>query len=113
MVNWNILGGLKQQSVQEQNLMSNSVKIDLGEVLDISMAASFFSQLKESMPKGSNVVFTSSELTRIDASCLQVLLAFMAYAKESDISVSWEEPSDSLKNSARLLGLTEKLNIAA
>ena len=89
--------------------MSEATIIDFGEVLDISFAAKLHTQLKEDVKKNSTVNFITSELTRIDASCLQVILSFMGYAKENEIKVEWAEPSDVMIEAARLTGLTDVL----
>ena len=91
--------------------MSEATIIDFGEILDISFAAKFHAQLKEDVKKNSTVSFITSELTRIDASCLQVILGFMGYAKENEIKVEWVEPSDIMIEAARLTGLTDDLEI--
>ena len=92
--------------------MSDATTIDLGEVLDISFAAKIHAQLKDEVGNNSSVNFITSELTRVDASCLQVLASFMGYAKENDIAVHWEAPNDVLKDAARLTGLSEILELS-
>lgn len=91
--------------------MSNATSIDFGEILDISFAAKLQAQLKDDIATNSTVSFVSSNLTRIDTTCLQVLASFMGYAKENDITIKWEEPSDVVKEASRLTGLTEILEI--
>ena len=91
--------------------MSDVTDIDFGEILDISFAAKLHSQLKDDVKKNTTVNFITSNLTRIDASCLQVLTSFVSYAKENDIHVQWQEPGDVVKEAARLTGLTEFLEL--
>ena len=91
--------------------MSDAKIIDFGEVLDISFAAKLHSQLKDEVEKNAKVNFISSELTRIDASCLQVLASFMGYAKENEMSVEWQNPGEIIEEAARLTGLTETLEL--
>ena len=91
--------------------MSDTTSIDFGETLDISFAAKLQAQLKDDVAKNSTVSFVTSNLTRIDASCLQVLAAFMGYAKENDITVKWQESNDVVKEASRLTGLTEILEL--
>ena len=80
-------------------------------MLDISFAAKLHSQLKDDVKKNSVVKFISSDLVRIDASCLQVLTSFMTYAKENKINIHWEQPAEVLIEAARLLGLTQTLEL--
>ena len=85
--------------------------IDFGEVLDISFAAKLHSQLKDEVVKNSTVNFSTSSLTRVDASCLQMLESFMSYAKENNIDIDWGEPSDVIVEATRLTGLTNALDL--
>lgn len=91
--------------------MSVTTTIDFGEVLDISFAAKLHSQLKDDIAAGSRVSFVSANLTRIDASCLQVLVSFISYASDYDIQVEWPELSDVIKEAADLTGLTPFLKL--
>lgn len=91
--------------------MSNTTTIDFGEVLDISFAAKFHSQLKDEVEINGSVRFVTTNLTRIDASCLQVLASFMSYANENDIQIEWNEPSDVVIEAAKLTGLTQCLKL--
>ena len=92
--------------------MSDVTKIDFGEVMDISFAAKLHSQLKDEVENNNNISFITSDLTRIDASCLQVLASFMKYANENGIKTEWPEVSDVIKEAASLTGLTEVLEIS-
>ena len=91
--------------------MSDATSIDFGEILDISFAAKLQAQLKDEVAKNSTVRFVTSNLTRIDASCLQVLASFMGYAKENGITIEWPESNDVVKEASCLLGLTEILKL--
>ena len=91
--------------------MSDATTIDLGEVLDISFAARLHGQLKDEVKAGSKVKLSCNDLSRIDASCLQVLAGFMNYAKENDITVEWQQPGEVLQGAARLTGLEEILQL--
>ena len=91
--------------------MSDATSIDFGETLDISFAAKLQAQLKDEVAINSTVRFVTSNLTRIDASCLQVLASFMGYAKENDITIEWPESNDVVKEASSLLGLTEILKL--
>lgn len=108
---WNSNKKSEQDKLETNTPATDAVKIDLGEVLDISFAAKLHSQLKDETQKNSAVNFISSDLTRVDASCLQVLVSFMSYAKENEIKIAWEAPSDVFKEAARLTGLTEILEL--
>lgn len=108
---WNTTKKSEQDKSEGEASMSDVTTIDFGEVLDISLAAKLHAQLKDEIEKNSTVSFITSELTRIDASCLQVLVSFMGYAKENEIKVEWPEASDVIKEATRLTGLTEVLEL--
>jgi len=111
MVFWNSSNKTEEDKPKGEVTMSDVSTINFGEVLDISFAAKFHAQLKDDTEKNSTVNFVTSDLTRIDASCLQVLASFMSYAKENEINVQWEVPGDVIKEATRLTGLTDILEI--
>lgn len=98
-------------NTEGETSMSEETSVDFGEVLDISFAAKLHAQLKDEVANNSTVKFITSELTRIDASCLQVIASFMSYAKENEITVQWESPNDVIKEASRLTGLTDLLEL--
>ena len=108
---WNSNKNSEKEESEGETSMSGATTIDFGEVLDISFAAKLHAQLKDETEKNSTVNFITSGLTRIDASCLQVLASFMGYAKENDIKVEWDELGDVMKEATRLTGLTEILEL--
>lgn len=91
--------------------MSDMTSINFGEVLDISFAAKLHAQLKDEVASNSTVQFITSELSRIDASCLQVIASFMTYAKENEINVEWDAPCEAIIEASRLTGLTDILEL--
>ena len=108
---WNSNNKPEKNIKEGETLMSDITSIDFGEVLDISFAAKLYAQLKDEVANNSTVKFLTSDLTRIDASCLQVLASFMSYAKENEINVQWEAPNDVIKEASRLTGLTDVLEL--
>lgn len=100
----------KKEDKGEVSMVDTKI-IDFGEVLDISFSAKLYSQLKDEVEKESIVSFVTTELTRIDASCLQVLASFMSYANENEIKVEWQEPGEIIKEAAHLTGLTNILKL--
>ena len=108
---WNTNKNSEKEMTKGDDSMSDVTTIDFGEILDISFASKLYSQLKDEVQKNSTVQFVSSGLTRIDASCLQVLATFTGYAKECEIKIEWLEPSEVIKEAADLTGLTKALEI--
>ena len=101
----------KDNETKGDTSMSDVTSINFGEVLDISFAAKLHAQLKDEVASNSTVKFVTSELSRIDASCLQVIASFMTYAKENEIEVQWDTPSDAILEATRLTGLTDILEL--
>lgn len=108
---WKSTKKSEQEKSEGEMSMSDITTIDFGEVLDISFAAKLHTQLKDDVEINSTVHFITSELTRIDASCLQVLASFIGYAKQNDINVNWDTPSDVILEASRLTGLTDVLEL--
>lgn len=108
---WNSNDNHENDKSEGEASMSDVTTINFGEILDISFAAKLHAQLQSEIEKSSTVNFITSELTRIDASCLQVVSSFMGYAKENEIKVEWLEPNDVIIEAARLTGLTDILEI--
>lgn len=108
---WNSTNKSEDNEEKGEVVMSEATIIDFGEVLDISFAAKLHAQLKDGAQENSTVNFITSELTRIDASCLQVISSFMRYAKENEINVQWADPGDVIIEAARLTGLIDVLEI--
>lgn len=106
---WNSKNESEKVDSDNKVAATEMTSIDFGEVLDISFAAKFHAQLKDEIENNSTVKFITSELTRIDASCLQILASFMNYAKENEISIQWDAPNDVLKEATRLTGFSDLL----
>lgn len=101
----------EKNDTEGEKAMSEVTSINFGEVLDISFSAKLHAQLKDEVASNSTVKFITSELARIDASCLQVLASFMNYAKENQITVEWEAPCEAIIEATRLTGLTDVLEL--
>ncbi len=101
----------EEDKSEGETSMADTTTIDFGEILDISFAAKFHSQLKGEVPANSTVQFVTTDLSRIDASCLQVLASYMRYAKEKEINIEWVDPGEIMLDASRLTGLTEVLEL--
>ena len=92
-------------------VVEKSKQIDCAEVMDISAVAELSSTLRE-IGDGYTVTFKAKSVERIDTSTLQLLTSFISDASTRDITIEWQDPSETLINSARLLGLVEHLCLA-
>ncbi len=83
--------------------------IECAEVLDISGVAEFHARCLEALEMQQNVMLNASQVDRVDTAALQVLGALIQDANTRKQTVQWETPSESLCQSAVLLGLSEIL----
>ncbi|MCF6339032.1 MAG: STAS domain-containing protein [Gammaproteobacteria bacterium] len=83
--------------------------IECDEVLDISSVAEFHARCLEALGTKQNLMLNASQVDRADTAALQVLGAFIQDANTRKQIVQWEAPSESLCQSAALLGLSEML----
>ena len=90
-----------------------SVEVNLDEVLVISGASDLQDLLREAVEDGAVVVLDGSRVAQVDTSALQILSAFVRDADTLGFSVEWKAPSEALRFSAGLLGLTEGLSLPA
>ncbi|NOX90882.1 MAG: STAS domain-containing protein [Gammaproteobacteria bacterium] len=84
-------------------------RIECAEVLDISGVAEFHAHCLEALGTQQNLVLNASQVDRVDTAALQVLGALIQSANDRKQTVEWEDPSESLCQSAALLGLSEIL----
>jgi len=84
-------------------------RIECAEVLDIASVAEFHARCLEALGTQQNIILSASQVDRVDTSALQVLGAFIQDANTRQQIVQWESPSESLYQSAALLGLSEIL----
>lgn len=85
--------------------------LEFGEAMDISQAADLRVRLLAMLEKCAPVVLDASAVRYVDTAAMQILAAFMREARADKIKVTWQQPSDSMCGSARLLGLSELLNL--
>lgn len=96
---------------KEKNESVDMTSIDCGDVLTIAKVTELQAQLKESLGRGTEIKLHAENIERIDASVLQLYTAFFNAAATRKIKASWIEPSEVLLRSARLLGLSAKLEL--
>ena len=85
------------------------LRIECAEVLDIAGVAEFHARCLEALGTRKNLRLNASQLDRVDTAALQVLSAFIQDANTQEQTVEWENPSESLCQSAALLGLSKIL----
>lgn len=92
-------------------MTTEATHIDCGDVLDIASIAAFRDQCITALETKQDVVLKANDLERADTAALQVLAAFFQDANAQEQAVQWQAPSEALRESAALLGLTELLHL--
>ena len=93
---------------------NNDVSFSFSESIDITCVAKLHEQLLQLKKSDDSVIVLDGEkIERADAAGLQLLAGFFMSAKKQSITVQWNNPSEVLINSSRLMGVTELLDLAA
>ncbi|WP_054113342.1 STAS domain-containing protein [Marinagarivorans algicola] len=93
--------------------MSRKVEFELPELLTITHIQTLHEQFEALLGDQDNevIVAQGAKVGRVDTAGLQLLLVAKTAAKERQIDWVWEAPSDVLKGGAKLLGMTQRLDI--
>jgi len=79
--------------------------------VDITVVDELYAHLKKAMAEQHVVEIDAEQVERVDGAVIQVFSAFFKEAKTKDLSVSWKNPSLALCTAAKLLGVSEVLNL--
>lgn len=89
-----------------------SIHISCEESMDISSAGDLHDRLRHSLESGRHVTLDAIGVEKTDTAALQVFCAFFKEADRRGIEVNWQNPSEALIRSARLIGVHELLRLA-
>lgn len=84
-------------------------KIRCEDSMDISIVSEFYEKLKKSLEMNVSIIIEAGNVEKVDASILQILCSFFLEASLRGVDVSWNNPSERLRFSARLIGVDELL----
>jgi ABC-type transporter Mla MlaB component len=87
--------------------------IVLGESLTMAQLMPLYNELKQALTKQKQIVLEAAAVETVDAAGLQLLDALMHEAQACQVEVTWREPSAILSQSAKTLGLMDKLRLPA
>ncbi|GEM_PF-3422545 len=87
------------------------VPIVLEPVITIAEAAALKSRLLPYVGHGGEIVMDGSRVESVDSAALQVLLAFVRSARAHGAVIHWSGISETLLNTAQLLGLARLLSL--
>jgi len=104
---------LKSDCANTPETTDGGESIVLGENLDISDAGALLEQLQAITATNTSVIMDGSQVKVIDTAILQLLVAWFRQAQQHGTRISWQQPSDTLCNTAALLGLEMHLCLAS
>ena len=97
------------------NIQKNSEKlattstIALPGALTVQNAVAIKAELDDAL-KGKKITISSEEITEIDVSAIQLLMAFEKIAIQKNIAIDWQiEPTEDVRNLVKLSGLNDFL----
>lgn len=87
--------------------------VDCAGMQDISGTQALQQQLRDALEAGHPITLDASNTERLDGAAAQLLYAFVREAGSRDIAVTWQEPSEAVRNTAHLLGMEAGLGLGA
>jgi anti-anti-sigma regulatory factor len=87
--------------------------VALGPSLTLPGIVGLKHRLEAVLASGAAVHLDGGAVTSIDTAGIQLLLAFCLEARTSDVEVTWQAASETVKRSAARLGLASSLGLAA
>ncbi|MDX1949192.1 MAG: STAS domain-containing protein [Rickettsiales bacterium] len=101
----------KTPSKQVVSKPKKSNVIKLKELMDISYAEKFYSEMQSHISSAeNNIFFDASDVTRITTPCVQIIISADKEAKENNIQIIFNEISEAFEKAFADLGLQENLN---
>jgi len=93
--------------------MASSTVVDLPDNLTVANIHPIHEQFEALVDDKSNdhITIQASEVTRADTAGIQLLHAFVVAAKERQITLDWDSPSEKLCLAADILGMKKILGI--
>ena len=88
----------------------SDVEIVLDEVMTIAKVEGLYTALEDAFQNGRKTKIIAANVSRVDTSVLQVLIAFIARMKAGGVSVTWGGQSDGFMAGVNMLGLENELN---
>ena len=89
--------------------MSSESQLSLPEELSIANVGEWKKRLSDFLCADSPLSLNASALSRVDTAAIQMLSAFIIQVRSSGQEFSWVEPSETLKSTAKCLGMSEYL----
>ncbi len=85
--------------------MSESIQIDAGEKLHISVVERLYEQLESALAEHQSVELDVSKVAQTDTASLQLLYSFRKASEKVGLELTLLQPTSSVSEGAKLLGL--------
>lgn len=95
----------------EQEVSVNSAVLKLQHIQDISRSQELKNDMLLLINDNDEIVIDGSDVERIDGTALQLLCALFIYATGNSLTLSWNKPTESLIQSADMLGVRDLLKL--
>lgn len=93
--------------------MAQTVEYQLPENLTVSNVQPIHEQFELLVDNQNNdhIILHAAAVQRADTAGIQLLYALVVAAKERQITLSWDKPSEKLRSAAHILGMAHHLGI--
>ena len=91
--------------------MASKTTFSCGKALDITQAAALHGRLLKALNKSSHIELKADQVEKADTAGLQLLAALHREASSTGGAIVWKQPSDTVCETAELLGLTAILQL--
>lgn len=91
--------------------MSTGSTLDLPEEISIANIGEWKNKFVEFVTDSEPLVLNAENLSRVDTSAIQLILALIKKAETENKQISWVNPSTVLINTAKQLGLEKELGL--
>ncbi|MDH5570269.1 MAG: STAS domain-containing protein [Gammaproteobacteria bacterium] len=97
--------------ITESNDDKDKTMLILPDIFGIAQADVTYQAIKELLSTSDEIKIDASVVETVDASALQLLIALVNECKSQGKKISWHAQSDKINDSAKLLNLTELLDL--
>jgi ABC-type transporter Mla MlaB component len=91
--------------------MAEGKQVECGERMTIEQVESLYSQLEAAVLDNDYIELIADRVQQCDTASLQLIVNLLRLSKQQGNTVKWIKPSAAILNVAKLLGLTESLEL--
>jgi len=87
--------------------------VSCGDALGMEDVGSLKERLSAALQSGGNIVLDAADIHSAQTPGMQLFVTFVRATEDKGLQFEWRNPTQALKESARLLGLSDSLKLAA